>query len=95
MGAIYLPSFLLVLGALPYWERFRSIPRLRSALDIVNAAVVGLLLAALIDPVFTSSVSSVLDVAIALAGLAALYLRVPPWLVVIACGALGAVLTLL
>jgi chromate transporter len=45
--------------------------------------------------VFTSSVSSVLDVAIALAALAALYLRVPPWLVVIACGALGAVLTLL
>ena len=95
LGAIYLPSFLLVLGALPYWERFRSIRRLRSALDIVNAAVVGLLLAALIDPVFTSSVSSVLDVAIALAALAALYLRVPPWPVVIACGALGAVLTLL
>jgi chromate transporter len=95
LGAIYLPSFLLVLGALPYWDRLRTIPRLRAALDLVNAAVVGLLIAALVDPVFTGSVTNALDVAIAAAALAALYFRVPPWLVVIACGAVGAGLTLL
>ncbi|HZY68100.1 MAG TPA: chromate efflux transporter [Devosia sp.] len=95
LGAIYLPSFLLVLGALPFWERWRSIPRLRAALDLVNAAVVGLLLAALINPVFTSSVRSVWDVLIAAAALAALLWKVPPWLVVLACGAAGAGLTLL
>ena len=94
LAAIYLPSFLLVLGVLPYWDRLRTLPRLRKSLDIVNAAVVGLLLAALIDPVFSSSVTSVLDVAIAALALAALYLRAPPWLVVLVCGALGAALTL-
>jgi chromate transporter len=93
--AIYLPSFLLVLGALPFWERLRTVPRLRTALDLVNAAVVGLLLAALIDPVFTSSVTSALDVLIAALALAALYLRAPPWLVVLASGTAGAALTLL
>ena len=92
LAAIYLPSFLLVLGALPYWERLKSVPRLRAGLDIANAAVVGLLLAALWNPVFTSAVASPLDLAIALAALVALTLRLPPWLVVIACGALGAML---
>jgi chromate transporter len=95
LGAIYLPSFLLVLGVLPYWDQMRTIPRLRAALDLVNAAVAGLLLAALIDPVFTSSVTSLWDVAIALIALAALFLRTPPWLVVLACGCIGAALTLL
>jgi chromate transporter len=95
LGAIYLPSFLLVLGALPYWERLRTIPRLRRALDLVNAAVVGLLLAALIDPVFTGSVTTPLDLLIALPALAALALKTPPWLTVLACGAAGAALTLL
>jgi chromate transporter len=95
LGAIYLPSFLLVLGALPYWERLKTLPRLRRGLDIANAAVVGLLLAALIDPVFTSAVTGVPDGVIALAALGALFVRVPPWLVVIACGATGAGLTYL
>ncbi len=67
-------------------------PRLRTGLDIANAAVVGLLLAALWNPVFTSAVASPLDLAIALAALVALTLRLPPWLVVIACGAMGAML---
>lgn len=88
--AIYLPSALLVLGALPYWERLKTVPRLRAGLDIANAAVVGLLLAALIDPVFTSAVLTPLDAGIAMLALAALFLRVPPWLVVLACGGAGA-----
>jgi chromate transporter len=94
LGAIYLPSFLLVLGALPYWERLKGLPRLRRGLDVANAAVVGLLLAALIDPVFTSAVAGPWDVAIAVVALGALFVRVPPWLVVIGCGAVGAALTL-
>jgi len=95
LGAIYLPSFLLVLGALPYWTRLKQIPRLRAALDMANAAVVGLLLAALINPVFTSAVGKPLDLLIAAIALAALTLRLPPWLVVLASGAIGAGLSLL
>lgn len=95
LAAIYLPSFLLVLGALPYWNRIKTVPRLRAGLDMANAAVVGLLLAALWNPVFTGAVFSVLDLGIAALALAALSFRVPPWLVVIATGALGALLAAL
>ncbi|CDP50988.1 Chromate transport protein ChrA [Devosia sp. DBB001] len=85
---IYLPSFLLVLGALPFWHRMRANPRMRAALETANAAVVGLLLAALYDPVFTSAVSSPRDFALALAAFGALtLLRVPPWLLVLTTAA--------
>jgi chromate transporter len=91
--AIYLPSFLLVLGVLPFWYRLRGVARLRSALDAVNAAVVGLLLAALYDPIFTSAVGRPADLALALLALAALtLLRLPPWLVVLASAGAGALL---
>jgi chromate transporter len=89
LAAIYLPSFLLVLGALPYWTALRALPRLRSALDLANAAVVGLLLAALIDPVFPAAIRSPFDFVVALLALIGLLLKVPPWLVVIACGCVG------
>ena len=93
LAAIYLPTFLLVFGALPFWQRLRRFARLRSAMDFANAAVVGLLLAALYDPVFTSAVGSPLDFAFALAAVAMLaLLRVPPWLVVILSGAAGVLL---
>lgn len=90
LGAIYLPSFLLVLGALPYWQRWKRVPRLRAGLDAANAAVVGLLLATLCTPIFTSAVFGPLDLLFALLAFCALVLRVPPWLVVIGCGAAGA-----
>lgn len=93
--AIYLPSFLLVLGGLPYWHRWNAVPRLRSALDAANAAVVGILLAALVTPVFTSAVFSLLDLVVALLALLALSLRLPPWLVVTACGLLAALASVL
>lgn len=88
--AIYVPSFLLVFGALPLWQQLRGIARLRRALDMANAAVVGLLLAALYNPVFTSAVATPLDFALALAAFALLAMvKLPPWLVVLASAAVG------
>ena len=82
--AIFLPSFLLVWGVLPFWDVLRGRSDVRRALTGVNAAVVGLLLAALITPVWTSAVSGPLDAVIA-AGAALLLvgLRFPPWAVVL------------
>ncbi|RZT39434.1 chromate efflux transporter [Cupriavidus agavae] len=89
VAAIFAPSFLLVFGALPFWERLRRQPAARGALAGVNAAVVGLLLAALYDPVWTSGVRSAADFALAVLAVAALAVwRAPPWLVVAGC-ALG------
>ncbi|WP_354681524.1 chromate efflux transporter [Cupriavidus plantarum] len=88
--AIFLPSFLLVFGALPFWERLRRSIGARGALAGVNAGVVGLLAAALYDPVWTSAVHAPSDVAfVLLAWMAVAVWRLPPWLVVFACGAAG------
>ena len=82
--AIFAPSFLLVPGLLPYWSGLRGRPGARAALAGVNAAVVGLLLAALYDPVFTGSVHGAADFAWVLGAFALLFLlRWPPWLVVV------------
>lgn len=90
MVAIFVPAFLLVAGALPFWDRLRHNARARAALAGVNAAVVGLLLAALYHPVWTSAIHAPADLALALAAFAALvWARVPPWLVVPLCGAAG------
>ena len=89
--AVFLPAALLVTGALPLWARLRQRPGARGVLAGVNAAVVGLLLAALIDPVGRSALHNSADAALALAAWAALlWGRVPPWAVVFACGAAGA-----
>lgn len=81
--AIYLPSFLLVVGALPFWDMLRHQSSVRDALAGVNATVVGLLLAALYNPVWTSAVHGPTDMAIALAGFGLLMvLNMPAWLVV-------------
>jgi chromate transporter len=82
--AIFLPSFLLVIGALPLWNELRQVAWAQSALSGINAAVVGLLLAALYDPVWTSAIFTVADFAIALAAFVALIVRTPPILVVLA-----------
>jgi len=86
LASIYLPSFLLLFGALPWWTRLRSSVPLRRALDGANAAVVGLLLAALINPVFTSTVQGPWDLPLAALALLGLVLGVPPWLVVLLSG---------
>ena len=88
--AIFVPSFLLIAGALPFWQQLRQSPRIQSALMGVNAAVVGLLLAALYDPVWTSGVSDAADFGLALLALVALATwRLPPWLVVASCAVAG------
>jgi chromate transporter len=88
--AIFLPSFLLLIGALPFWDGLRRRPAVQSALRGINAAVVGLLLAALYRPVWTSAILGPADFAIGILAFLLLALwAVPPWLVVIV-GALAA-----
>ena len=88
--AIFAPSFLLVIGVLPFWSTLRRSSRTRAALAGVNAGVVGLLLAALYDPVWTSAIATLTDFGLALLALIALmFCRVPPWLVVMGGGLLG------
>lgn len=88
--AIFLPAFLLVAGVLPFWERLRHNLRVRAALSGVNAAVVGVLLAALYDPVWTSAIHTPSDLLLALAVFVELmWGRMPPWLVVPLCGLMG------
>ncbi|MGH8823500.1 MAG: chromate efflux transporter [Jiangellaceae bacterium] len=82
--AVFLPGFLILLGVLPFWQQVRSDRRVQAALIGVNAAVVGLLGAALIDPIVTSAVTSGVDVVFAAALFVALRLaKAPPWLVVL------------
>ncbi|HXV21851.1 MAG TPA: chromate efflux transporter [Desulfuromonadales bacterium] len=88
--AIFLPSFLLVVGVLPFWEALRKNRQVRLALLGVNASVVGLLLAAFYDPVWSSGILSAGDFILALTAFGLLTLwKTPPWLVVGATG-LGA-----
>ncbi len=88
--AIYLPSFLLLVAALPFWDGLRQRPDVQSALKGVNAAVVGLLLGALYTPVWTSAIFSSKDFGIGLVAFLLLsYWQTPPWLVVV-LGALAA-----
>ena len=88
--AIFLPSALLLVGGLPFWEGLRRNPIARRALAGVNAAVVGLLAAALYDPVFTQGVVSPATMAIAAAAFVALTAwKAPAWAIVIASGVAG------
>jgi chromate transporter len=90
--AIFLPGYLLMMGALPLWGAARSRPGVQAALSGVNAAVVGVLLAALYDPVGTSAIREPTDFALALGAFGALALwKLPPWLVVVLAAAAGAV----
>ena len=89
LAAIFLPSFLLLFGALPFWNDLRKRADIQSALKGINAAVVGLLLAALYTPVWTSAIAGPADFAIAAVAFVLLvFWKVPPWIVVVA-GALA------
>jgi chromate transporter len=90
--AIFLPAFLLVVGVLPFWDRLRSVDGFRRALLGTNAAVVGILAAALYTPVWTSAVGGWVDAAMAAVGLAVLLrTRVPMIAIVAAAAILGQV----
>ncbi|WP_241557956.1 chromate efflux transporter [Falsirhodobacter deserti] len=81
--ALFLPGFLILIAALPFWGRIRQRRAAQSAMQGANAAVVGILGAALYDPVFTSAIVGRADLALALVCFVALTVwRLPPWLVV-------------
>jgi chromate transporter len=84
LSAIFLPAFLLTVGALPFWEIVRGLPPYQSALRGINAAVVGILLAALYRPVWTSAIVAPRDFALGLVAFGLLaFWKWPPWLVVV------------
>jgi chromate transporter len=90
LGAIFLPSFLVVIGLVPFWDVLRRQTAVQSALKGINAAVVGILVGALYTPVWTSAIFTSADFGLGLlAFLLLVFWQVPPWLVV-AIGALGA-----
>ncbi len=86
----YVPSWLLVLGTLPYWEGLRCLPSAQSALQGTNSAVVGLLLAAFYDPVWTVAITDSKRLAFALVVFGCLrFAAAPPWLLVLSSAAAG------
>ena len=94
LAAIFLPSFLLVIGVAPFWDRLRNWASFGGALRGINAAVVGLLLAALYDPVWTSAIHGPEDFGLALVALGLLAIwKCPPWLVVALSAGAGQALT--
>lgn len=94
--AIFLPGFLLLVGALPFWDSFRKYPLAQAAMRGANAAVVGILAAALYSPVWTSAVLNPYDFALASAGFVLLAVwAAPPWVVVILLSLGGAVMPFL
>ncbi len=91
--AIFLPSCSILFAVLPFWQRVRTALAIRSAMAGIGASVVGLLLAALYQPILTGSIFTATDFAVVLLALLALmYRKLPPWLVVAAGAVIGALL---
>jgi chromate transporter len=89
--AIFFPSFLLVGGLLPFWDSLRHRLGVRAAMRGVNAAVVGVLLAALFNPIWVGSVHTSTDFAVGLVAFLLLTLwAMPPWVVVLVGASVGA-----
>ncbi|MCT1904459.1 chromate transporter [Oceanobacillus sojae] len=87
--AIFLPAFLLILGALPFWNQIRSNHKMKGVLMGVNAAVVGILISAFYQPIWTSAILEPIDFAFAAILFSMLvYFKLPPWIIVVT-GALG------
>jgi len=94
--AIFLPAFLLILGTLPFWDALRRNPKIKGALMGVNAAVVGILIAAFYHPIWTSSILAPLDFAFAAILFSMLvYWKLPPWVIVLTGAIGGSIITLL
>ncbi|ACI91377.1 chromate transporter [Afipia carboxidovorans OM5] len=91
--SLFLPGFLILIGALPFWDRLRRTTWAQSAMQGANAAVVGILGAALYSPVFTSAIGGMPDFALALVCFVALMAwKAPPWVVVLLAAGGGAAL---
>ncbi|QKS72669.1 chromate efflux transporter [Paenalkalicoccus suaedae] len=94
--AIFLPAFLLILGTLPFWNTLRKNAKVKGALMGVNAAVVGILIAALYQPIWTSSILTALDFAFAAVLFFMLvYWKLPPWVIVLTGAVGGFLMTLI
>lgn len=94
--AVFLPAFLLILGALPFWDRLRKNPKIKGAIMGVNAAVIGILISAFYFPIWTSSILAPTDFALAAILFSMLaYWKLPPWVIVITGAIGGSLLTLL
>lgn len=94
--AIFLPAFLLVVGALPFWDLLRSNPKIKGALMGVNAAVVGILISAFYNPIWISSVLAPRDFAVvAILFSMLVYWKLPPWMIVLTGAILGEFLTMI
>lgn len=88
--AIFLPSWLLIAGALPFWHQLRAKSWMQAGLRGANAAVVGILLSALYTPVITEGVKNARDAAVAFGAFGLLHSwKVPPWAVVLLAAATG------
>ncbi len=88
--AVFLPGFLLLLGVAPFWDRFRQFDAARAAMMGTNAAVVGILGAALYDPLWTTAILAPADFAVAAVGFILLSIwKAPPWVVVALCAVSG------
>lgn len=93
--AIFLPAFLLIVGALPFWDVLRNHPKIKGAVMGVNAAVIGILLSALYNPIWTSSILRAEDFALAAILFSMLtFWKMPPWIVVLAGAVGGALLSM-
>ena len=93
---IFLPSFLLVIGTLPFWEELRKISLVIRSLKAINASVIGLLIAAWYDPIILSSLKSNEDIfLIATAFVILFFTKIPQWLVVFILAFSGWGITLL
>ena len=87
--AVFLPAFLLILGALPFWDSLRNNPKIKGAIMGVNAAVVGILMSAFYNPIWTSSILAPIDFAFASILFSMLvFWKLPPWVIVVT-GAFG------
>ena len=91
-AAIFLPAFLLILGALPFWDLLRNNDKVKGAVMGVNAAVIGILISALYTPIWTSSILEPVHFALAaILFVMLVYFKLPPWVIVVT-GALGGTL---
>lgn len=91
--AAFLPSFLLIIGVLPFWEKLRRLKNMRYAMQGINAAVVGLLLSAFYNPVWTSAIHNIRDFSLALTGfLLLVFWKAPSWAVVVLSAVVGGLL---